>query len=65
MMNIRALFYGKAVALQCKHEHSHVGHVRSKPELFVPEFALPISTSSFLAVISQRGSVTTYDTWKS
>ena len=37
----------------------------SYPELCVPEFALPISTSSFLAVISQRSSVTTYDTWKS
>ena len=37
----------------------------SYPELFIPEFALPISTSSFLAVTSQRSSVTTYDTWKS
>ena len=37
----------------------------SCPELFVPEFALPISTSSFLAVTSQQGSVATYDTWKS
>ena len=37
----------------------------SCPELFIPEFALPIGTSSFLAVISQRSSVTTYDTWKS
>ena len=26
----------------------------SCPELFVPEFTLPISTSSFLAVTSQR-----------
>ena len=34
----------------------------SCPELFVPEFALPIGTSSFLAVTSQG---TTYDTWKS
>ena len=34
----------------------------SYQELFVPEFALPISTSSFLAVTSQRSSVTTYDT---
>ena len=31
-------------------------------ELFVPEFALPINTSSFLAVTSQQSSVTTYDT---
>ena len=37
----------------------------SYQELFVPEFALPISISSFLAVTSQRSSVTTYDTWKS
>ena len=37
----------------------------SCPELFVPEFALSIGTSSFLAVTSQRSSVTTYDTWKS
>ena len=37
----------------------------SCPELFVPELALPIGTSSFLAVTSQRSSVTTYDTWKS
>ncbi len=37
----------------------------SYPELFLPEFALPISTISFLAVTSQRSSVTTYDTWKS
>ena len=37
----------------------------SYQELFVSEFALPISTSSFLAVTSQRSSVTTYDTWKS
>ena len=37
----------------------------SYPVLFVPEFALPISTISFLAVTSQRSSVTTYDTWKS
>ena len=37
----------------------------SYPELFVPEFALQISTSSFLAVTSQQSSVTTYDTWKS
>ncbi len=37
----------------------------SYPELFVPEFALPINTSSFLAVTSQRSSVTIYDTWKS
>ena len=37
----------------------------SDQELFVPEFALPISTSSFLAVTSQWSSVTTYDTWKS
>ena len=36
----------------------------SCPELFIPEFALPIGTSSFLAVTSQRSSVTTYDTWK-
>ena len=34
----------------------------SCPELFALEFALPISTSSFLAVTSQRSSVTTYDT---
>ena len=33
----------------------------SYQELFVPEFALPISTSSFLAVTSQQSSVTTYD----
>ena len=37
----------------------------SCPELFVPKFALPIGTSSFLAVTSQRSSVTNYDTWKS
>ena len=37
----------------------------SCPELFGPEFALLIGTSSFLAVTSQRSSVTTYDTWKS
>ena len=37
----------------------------SYPELFVPEFALTIGTSSFLAVSSQQSSVTTYDTWKS
>ena len=37
----------------------------SCPELFVPEFSLPIGTSSLLAVTSQRSSVTTYDTWKS
>ena len=37
----------------------------SCPELFVPEFALPIRNSSFLAITSQRISVTTYDTWKS
>ena len=37
----------------------------SYSELFVSEFALPISTSSFLAVISQRSTVTTYDTQKS
>ncbi len=37
----------------------------SYQELFIPEFALPISTSRFLAVTSQRSSVTTYDTWKS
>ena len=30
----------------------------SYPEIFVPEFALPISTSGFLAVTSQRSSVT-------
>ena len=34
----------------------------SYPELFVPEFALPISTSSFLAVTSLQSSVITYDT---
>ena len=37
----------------------------SYQELFVPEFALPISTSSGLAVTSQQSSVTSYDTWKS
>ena len=37
----------------------------SYPELFIPDFALPISTSSFLALTSQRSSVTTYETWKS
>ena len=37
----------------------------SYQELFVPEFALPISISNFFAVTSQRSSVTTYDTWKS
>ena len=37
----------------------------SYQELFVPKFALPISISSFLAVTSQRSSVTTHDTWKS
>ena len=36
----------------------------SYQELFVPEFALPISTISFLVVTSQQSSVTTYDTWK-
>ena len=36
----------------------------SYQELFVPELALPISTSSFLSVTSQRSSVTTYATWK-
>ena len=35
------------------------------PELFVSDFALPIGTSSVLAVTSQWSSVTTYDTWKS
>ena len=37
----------------------------SCPELFVPEFALPIDNSSFLSVTSERSSVTTYDKWKS
>ena len=37
----------------------------SCPELFVPEFALPIGTSSFLAVTSQQSSMITYDTQKS
>ena len=37
----------------------------SYQELFVSEFALPIIGSSFLAVTSQRSSVTTYATWKS
>ena len=36
----------------------------SYPDLFVPEIPLPISITSFLAVISQLSSVTTYDTWK-
>ena len=40
--------------------HNNMPH--SCPELFVPEFALPIGTSSFLAVTSQQSSVTTYDT---
>ena len=43
--------------------HNSMQH--SCPELFIPEFALPISTSNFLAVTSQQSSVTTYDTWKS
>ena len=42
--------------------HSNMHY--SYSELFIPEFALPISTSSFLAVTSQRSSVTTYDTWE-
>ena len=37
----------------------------SYQELFVPEFALPIIGSSFLAVTSEQSSVTTYATWKS
>ena len=37
----------------------------SYPELFVSKFALPISISSFLAVTSQRSSITTCDTLKS
>ena len=43
----------------------HIIMQYSYPELFIPEFAVPIGTSSFLAVTSQRSSVTTYDTWKS
>ena len=65
----------KRIFRQDEHLHSLVSDVSSLstchnnmqyscPELFVPEFALPISTSSFLAVTSQQSSVTTYGTWK-
>ena len=66
----------KRVSRQDEHLNSLVSDVSSLsmchnnkqysyPESFVPEFALPIGTSSFLAVTSERSSVTTYDTWES
>ena len=58
----------KRVSRQDEHLNSLVRYVSSLsmchnnmqysyPELFVPEFALPISSSSFLAVISHQSSL--------
>ena len=71
----RCVVIFKRVSRQDEHLNSLVSDVSSLsmchnimqyfcPELFVPEFALLIGNSSFLAVTSQS-SVTTYDTWKS
>ena len=68
----RCVVIFKRVSRQDEHLNSLVSAVSSLsmchnnmqysyPELFVPEFALSIGTSSFFAVTSQRSSVPIYD----
>ena len=63
-LQIRCVVIFKRVSRQDEHLNSLVSDVSSLsmcPEFFVPEFAWPIGNSSFLAITSQRSSVTTYD----